>query len=577
MQYLLFCLAFLATIPPSIAKGTDQAPLRHSELPRKTVINHGLDADTSRYIQGIAEHFHVPSISIAVLNGNETTFEVFGHAILPDTLATLDTMYYIASSTKSSTAASLLYTLRQQEKTSGNKQQPWTVDSKLRDILGEDFALPSEYATHHATIKDALAHRLGLARCDESYGGEDYGISDLARSLRHLPTIAELRQQYHYLNQGYMLVQAVIQKLSGRWIGEVHREALWEPLGMDTTVIKLSDALELDRGAGNATLAFGYSYNPLTGRHDHQPWTDTDLVGGGGIISTISDMAKWVRAFVEGGASLPLGKQDFEALRTPLIITGGSVRIEHMSPILYAMGWDTMHYRGERLITHSGELPGYSSQMAYLPDRQWGLVMLSNADAFAQEAFEAIYLRLLDDGLDVPASDRQADLVPELDASLERQVDTAVGDARKRFYPHAPDPPVPRALPLQAYTGRYWNDGFRELKLRVEKKALASTPAWDPEAPVLRADWHRVVNTTIELEWVSGEQFLAWVETEVWSLLGGAVPAEFRVGADGKVESLGVYLEPSLIERGEMIWFDRIVDDDKEDELNVAKSMPGEL
>lgn len=577
MRYLFFNLVALVTIPTGISRITYQASLGNTELPQATVINHGLDTDAVRYIKSIIEHFHVPSMTIAVLNGSDTSFEVFGHAVLPDTPATLDTMYYIASSTKSFTAASLLYTLEQHEKLNPNKQ-PWTVDSKLRDILGEDFALPSEYATHHATIKDALAHRLGMPRCDESYGGENYGILDLLRSLRHLPTFAELRQEYRYFNQGYMLVQAVIQKLSGRWIGDVHREALWEPLGMNTTVVKLSDALDLDRGNGNATLAHGYSYNPLTGRHDDQPWTDTELVGGGGIISSISDMAKWVRAFMEGGASLPLTKQNFEALGTPLIVTGGAQRLEHLSPDLYAMGWDTAHYRGERLVSHGGELAGWSSQMVYAPGRQWGLVMLANADAFAQEAMQAVYLRLLEDGFGVAADDRQDDIVPQLDASLEQQLENAVGDARHRFYPHAPEPPIPRALPLEAYTGRYWNDGFRGIGFRVEEKSLPSTPVRDPEAPVLRADWFRLNNVTIELEWVSGEQFLAWYETEVWSLLGGAVPAEFKIGVNGKVKSLGVYAEPSLIERGEMVWFDRLSDDNEEDkDVGEAKSITGEL
>lgn len=227
-------------------------------------------------------------------------------------------MYYIASVTKAFTAISLAYTLEKQNKAGQN----WSVDSKFKDILGDVFVLPSAHATEHATPKDALAHRLGLAGCALSYGGDGFGSKDLIRSLRHFPTLVEFRQEWHYLNAGYMLIQTVIQKLSGAWIGDVHREAIWRPLGMDITVAELNEALKLEKD-GKTTLAHGYSYDPFTDAQGHQPWTDTELIVGGGIISSASDMAKWLRAFIEDGRGLPLSKESFESLTEPLMLETG--------------------------------------------------------------------------------------------------------------------------------------------------------------------------------------------------------------------------------------------------------------
>ena len=84
-------------------------------------------------------------------------------------------------------------------------------------------------------------------------------------------------------------------------------------------------------------LSHGYSYNPFTEALERQPWTDTELVGGGGIISSVADVAKWVRAFLEGGSGLPLDEEDFKALTTPLMFQGDHrLQFQHMSPMLYA-------------------------------------------------------------------------------------------------------------------------------------------------------------------------------------------------------------------------------------------------
>ena len=73
---------------------------------------------------------------------------------------TPDTLFYVGSITKSVLAASLLHVL---ESTS-ESDKPITLDTKIYDVIPEDFVLSDDYATLHATIKDALAHRLGYPR-----------------------------------------------------------------------------------------------------------------------------------------------------------------------------------------------------------------------------------------------------------------------------------------------------------------------------------------------------------------------------------------------------------------------------
>ena len=67
------------------------------------------------------------------------------------------------------------------------------LQTKISSIIPDDFVLPDEYATKHATLEDALGHVLGIATSNSCYGGECYTVRDAVRCLRHLPMKHELR------------------------------------------------------------------------------------------------------------------------------------------------------------------------------------------------------------------------------------------------------------------------------------------------------------------------------------------------------------------------------------------------
>ena len=45
----------------------------------------------------------------------------------------------------------------------------------------------------------------------------------------------------------------------------------------------------------------------------------------------------------------------------------------------YGLGWRIYDYAGHRVIAHSGSVEGYSAQIAFLPDRDVGIVLLTNS------------------------------------------------------------------------------------------------------------------------------------------------------------------------------------------------------
>ena len=209
-------------------------------------------------VKQVMTQFSVPGVSLAVIDNDNTFEEAFGFAELPAKKATPDTLYYVGSTTKSFTAATLSMLLEDSQ----NSSQPLSLQSKISSLLPGDFVLPDDYATAHATLEDALTHRLGFPAHDAAYGGGSYTARDATRALRHLSMNKELRSAWEYFNIGYIVCQHVIETLSGSWIGDVHRDRIWKPLRMNNTFIRLQDAQRaVEQDA--AVLARGYSWDPL--------------------------------------------------------------------------------------------------------------------------------------------------------------------------------------------------------------------------------------------------------------------------------------------------------------------------
>ena len=72
-------------------------------------------------------------------------------------------------------------------------------DTKLADLLPDQWVLMDEWATYGAKLKDIFSHVSGLPRHDYSYSRDDTSESVLVR-LRDLRPAYELRERYSYSN-----------------------------------------------------------------------------------------------------------------------------------------------------------------------------------------------------------------------------------------------------------------------------------------------------------------------------------------------------------------------------------------
>jgi hypothetical protein len=135
-------------------------------------------------------------------------------------------------------------------------------------------------------------------------------------------------------------------------------------------------------------MARGYYLNPGSDAVEQQPMRSIDHVApAGSINSSARDMAQWVL--------FQLGRGEIDGRRIAPSSAVEETWKEHskMSPaIAYGLGWMIADWEGERTITHAGGIDGFTADVTFLPDRNAGVVVLTNlfASPAAQQARDLV-------------------------------------------------------------------------------------------------------------------------------------------------------------------------------------------
>ena len=157
-----------------------------------------------------------------------------------------------------------------------------------------------------------------------------------------------------------------MKRVSGKTLRQFAAEQIFSPLGMSSSHFH-DDHNEPVRGRASA-------YSPLPGGG----WTinvwNNDIVGQGGVMTTIEDLQKWDENFYTGA----VGGKGFLARQ----LQRG--KLNNDSTITYAFGLQVESYRGLPMVEHSGSTGGYRTDLARYPSVHTSIATVcnvSNADA----------------------------------------------------------------------------------------------------------------------------------------------------------------------------------------------------
>lgn len=387
------------------------------------------------------------------------------------------------------------------------------------------------------------------SRHDDSYMSQQAEAPDNARSitrnLRNLDLAAPIRTKWMYCNMMYTVATHLIETVSGSSFSNFLRHNFFDPLSMSST--HLGPAASKAAGLADR-IATGHAWVEATNTftlldaHD-QP----EAHGAGSIITSVNDYIKWVRAMMD--AEPPISKEIQHDLLKPRILNDPDWDDEQdasmTSWIGYGMGWESRYYRGVRIVAHNGLYHGFGSTHFFAPARNFGAVILGNADSMDQLG-PILQAELTDVLLSVPEAER-----PDWDArasSSEADYEAKIAEEnlelRRTLCPRYNGTLEPQKIPLVAYTGQYWNAGYHSLKVEIKNDQLYIHGS--DRSNVLIVRFEHVCDQTMYV-------------AHLLDYAGGAdseVAAEFRFQG-GEVVKMGIKLEEAL--EG-FIWFDKARD-----------------
>lgn len=339
---------------------------------------------------------NVPGMALKIFKDGEPIFEkCYGYRNVDHLLPiTNDTVFPAASVTKSFTTLSIMI-LEDRGKLS--------VDDLVTDWLPE-LKLPEQEYHQRLKIHHLLSNTSGfpglgavnLARAESIKNDPDgaYMADRLSYIYegRQIKTVVELMDvmsndidytllgepgtTYNYSNEGFALLQEIIERASKQPFNEFIKENVLEPLNMTHSIFLNKDLSKFER----VTELYGYTKD-FKAFHSPAWWDVGHIYTNGSLKTTVSDLMKYLELYRLDGTvngQQIISKTCIQKMSTPhfKIPTG----------VHYGYGLKLTNHRGISLIGHSGGTKGASAHIMLAKDLGLTIAVLTNISEFSAES-----------------------------------------------------------------------------------------------------------------------------------------------------------------------------------------------
>ncbi len=290
---------------------------------------------------------------------------------------TIDTPYPINSISKQFTALSIL---RLEEQGKLKVSDP--ITKFIKEVPEDKKAI---------TIHQLLTHSAGFG--DNYAGANISGRDEAVKAILNQPLIYPIGEKMVYSNDGYELLAAIVEIVSGQPLRDFIRQNLFIPAGMKTAGF---------RGEGNfwknEEVSHPYNYFVDNGSPQFDK-VDWDGYGSGDMVVSIRDLFKWELSLRENKVLSPSIKQK---MFSPYTLFRENWH--------YGYGWFIINSdRGTTEYYHGGgDVPrGFTSSYTRYPSEKMTIIIFTNT-----MIDEIGFLRVVKDDIDAIAFGKKADLPP---------------------------------------------------------------------------------------------------------------------------------------------------------------------
>lgn len=314
---------------------------------------------TARRIDGVFAAYAsptAPGCAVGVYQNGRIAFEKgYGSANIEYAAPiTPRTPFIMGSVSKQFTAAAIALLVEQ-----GRLRLDDDVRRYVPELPDYGKTITIDQLVHHTSgIRDFWT----LVQAADMRNDDGYTVDDVLRlAARQRNLNFAPGAEYNYSNTGYVLLGIVVKRVSGRTLRQFAAEEFFAPLGMTHSHFQ-DDHTEPVPGRAAA-------YAPLPGGRGWKidVWNN-DIVGQGGLMTTIEDLQKWDENFYTGavGGTAFLARQ----LQRGVLNDG--------TTLPYAFGLEELDYRGLPIVEHSGTTGGYRTDITRFPTRHTTVATMCN-------------------------------------------------------------------------------------------------------------------------------------------------------------------------------------------------------
>jgi CubicO group peptidase (beta-lactamase class C family) len=411
------------------------------------------------------------------------------------------TMFAIGSATKSFTVTSMGVLVDQ-------GKLDW--DKPVRDYL-PDFKMWDPFATERMTPRDLVTHRSGLPRHDLMWYSSPFSRQELFERLRYLEPNKDFRTAFQYQNLMFMTAGYLAGHVAGTTWEQLVKSVIFDRLGMTSSNFSVTESQKSED--------FSLPYQVVNDVVVDMPFRNIDSIGpAGSINSNIEDMTKYVMMHLQKGKGVVSATNEMQMMIPQMAIQAPSPDKE-LGDLSYGMGFFVTSYRGHKFVHHGGNIDGFSALVAFLPQDNIGLVILTNQNASALPAVVAynVWDRLLGmDQVDWTARIKQQRALTKASEQEAKQK----GYTTQRTGTHP-------SHDLPEYAGEYEHPGYGIVKIEYASGAL-------------KLDYHGLGGVLTHFHYdvfeVPKDDLNHFSEEKV----------EFHTNLAGDIDSLGIPFESTL-------------------------------
>jgi len=431
----------------------------------------------------IQEEWPVPGLAVAIVKDGETVLaRGYGSRKLGGVEPVDEhTLFAIASNTKAFTAAAL---------TMLAEEDALDLDDPVRSHLPY-FRLYNPFVSQEMRIRDLLCHRSGLGTFsgDLLWYGTDYSAEEVVRRARHLEPAGPFRASYGYSNLMFIAAGEVVAAGAGVPWGEFVETRILDPLGMSRSVTSIT-ALSAMENVATPHKNTTRGVIPIE-------WYNWDaMAAAGGIISSVSDMAKWMRLLLAEGDWRGENLLSRESIRemwtvhTPRRVSSASRRSRPSIHFRgYGLGFNLNDDRGRLVVSHGGGYDGMFSRLVLVPEENLGVVVLTNSMTPVSTAIANV---VLDAYLGGESRNWSREMLGNWRSGRERF------EARQDRFQRGKVEGTRPSLSLEGYTGRYGGPMYGDATVTEEDGGLVLRLLPNPD---LVADLTHLHHDTFLLQW----------------------------------------------------------------------------